>query len=415
MSDSLNLRLHSLLREREAAGLIRQRRVVDRREGQRVWLRDPATGEPRERHLLSFASNDTLGLSQHPRVVEAFRRGVDLWGAGSGASHLVSGHTAAHEELEWALADWMAPHIPSPMALEFSTGYLANLGALSGLAGPLSGLGLRIYADRLNHASLVEGALLSGLGRGAKTPPKRYPHGDAAALAEMLEADQCAQPGQRPLIVTDGVFSMDGDLAPLTELLALAEAHDGLLLVDEAHGAGALGPEGRGSLGLAGLRSERLLVVVTLGKAFGVAGASLICSRGIRDVLLQTARPYIYTTASPPAVAVGLLTALALIRGDEGEVLRGRLSAHIQQVQAAGLAGLLRGLLRSETSIQPIVLGTAEHAVEASALLEAAGYWVPAIRPPTVPEGTARLRVSLSADHQADEVSVLIEALSRLG
>ena len=405
MHDSLSQRLHDRLAARDAAGLRRTRRVVVRRQGQQVWLQ--GRGQP----LLNFASNDTLGLSQSGVLREAMQEGLSRWGSGSGASHLVSGHTEAHEAFEAALAEWLSPQVPGAAALEFSTGYLANLGVLSGLAGPTAGLGMRVYADRLNHASLVEGALLGG-GAGS-TRPRRYAHNDAEALAEMLAEDQAREPHQRPLIVTDGVFSMDGDVAPLADLLSLAEQYDGLLLVDEAHAAGAVGPAGRGSAALAGLCSDRLVLVVTLGKAFGLAGASVICSQALRDFLLQTARPYIYTTASPPALAAGLLAALRLIQGPEGERLRQQLAAHVARMQASVVEGL-GGLMPSQTSIQPLLVGAAEECVARSQRLEAAGYWVPAIRPPTVPEGTARLRVSLSAGHAEAEVEGLIQLLREI-
>lgn len=345
------------------------------------------------REMLAFCSNDYLGLANHPRLAEALAAGAARWGAGSGASHLVSGHYTVHDELERRLAEFTG----CERALYFSTGYMANSGVIPALVGR----GDAVFADRLNHASLVDGMLLS------RADMHRYPHADVAALARQLEASTA----KRKLIVTDAVFSMDGDIAPLAELLELAERFDAWLMVDDAHGFGVLGPQGRGALAAAGLASWRLILIGTLGKAAGVSGAFAAGQADVIEWLLQKARTYIFTTGAPPALAEALLASLDLIAGGDDR------RAHLAELIAC-LAAELKlqrwQLMLSPTPIQPIRIGGNEEALAAARALWDEGIWVPAIRPPTVPAGSARLRVSLSAAHTLDEVRRLAHTLNRL-
>ena len=396
--------LNHQLREREALALWRQRRVAETpcAPQQRVSRNGVA-----ERPMLAFCSNDYLGLAHHPTVIGALAEGARRYGAGSGASHLVSGHSRAHAALEDDLAQLMAPHVPQARALFFCTGYMANLALLTALGDAQS----TIFADKLNHASLIDGALL------AKAKLQRYPHGRLDMLAAQLE--RCTTPIK--LIVTDAVFSMDGDIAPLPELLGLAERFDAWLIVDDAHGFGVLGAQGRGSLAHFGLCSERFIVMGTLGKAAGVAGAFVAAHPTVIEWLVQSARPYIYTTAAPPAIAHALRTSLQLIAGEQGE----RRRAHLRQLVNAlreRLAALIASrpglgwrLADSSTGIQPLVVGGNDAALALSAALDEAGLWVPAIRPPTVPAGTARLRITLSAAHTMDDIDRLCSALEQQG
>lgn len=377
--------LRADLADRAGKSLIRRRRTLDTPCGPHAVVDG--------RQMLSFCSNDYLGLAAHPTLSAAIAEGAARWGAGAGASHLVSGHYAVHERLEARLAEFTG----CERALVFSTGYMVNMG----IAAALLGRGDAIFADRLNHASLVDGALLS------RAEHHRYAHGDTAALSRLLAGSTA----RRKLIVTDSVFSMDGDIAPLAELLALAEAHDAWLLVDDAHGFGVLGPQGRGALAAAGLAHWRLLLVGTLGKAAGLSGAFVAGHADVIEWLMQTMRTYIFTTGAPPALAHALLTAIDLI--ERGDALRATLAAHQQQ---------LRGTLRlvhwqrmpSTTPIQPVKIGDNAAAVAAAAALWDDGLWVPAIRPPTVPPGTARLRISLSAAHTGHDISRLTNALHRI-
>lgn len=343
--------------------------------------------------LIAFAGNDYLGLANHPEVVEALREGASRWGAGAGASHLVSGHQRPHEALEQALAAFTG----LARALFFSTGYMANLSLLPALAGR----GDTLIADRLNHASLVDAALLS------RATVRRYPHGDLAAVARMLEAAQ-----GRKVVVTDGVFSMDGDIAPLAELLALCERHDALLVVDDAHGFGVLGEQGRGVLSHCGLASERIVYIGTLGKAAGVAGAFVAGDTDLIEWLMQTGRSYRYTTAAPPALTCALLASLGLIENADDR--RATLAAHRERLKR-GLTGVRWTLMPSHTAIQPLHVGTNAAVLALAGQLRAHGLWVPAIRPPTVPSGTARLRISLSAAHTARHLDALCHALIEAG
>ena len=384
--DPLDALQHGLA-ELDAAGLRRRRRIVT------TPCRPEAGLADRSAPVLAFCSNDYLGLAAEPALAEAAARAACKWGVGSGASHLVSGHTAAHEALEARLAAFVG----MDDALYFSTGYMANIGVMPALVGR----GDAIFADKVNHASLVDGALLS------RAELIRYPHCDLAALEARLAASEAP----RKLIVTDSVFSMDGDLAPLPELLALAEAHRAWLLVDDAHGFGVLGPQGRGSLAHFGLGSPRLILMGTLGKAAGVAGAFVAGSRDVIEWLINTSRSYIFTTGAPPLLAETLLTAVDLI--EHGDTRRAHLAALIARFKA-GLRLSRWQLLASDTPIQPVVIGDNHETLAVSRALDAEGLWVPAIRPPTVPKGAARLRITLSAAHSVEQVDRLVAALNRL-
>jgi 8-amino-7-oxononanoate synthase len=373
-----------LMAELAAADLLRRRRTLDSAQGAHVRI----GGEPR----LSFCSNDYLGLASHPRLVAATTEALARHGVGSGASHLVSGHHALHEALEMRLAAFMG----RPCLL-FSSGYMANIGILPALVGR----GDAIFADRLNHASLIDGARLS------RAESLRFRHNDVEQLDELLGKSAAG----RKLIVVDGVFSMDGDLAPLPEMLALAEAHDAWLYVDDAHGFGVLGARGRGVLEHCGLANPRLIHMCTLGKAAGVSGAAVFAEQGVIDWLLQSARSYVFATAAPPALAAALIASIDLI---EAEPWRRH---HLQNLIARlrhECAGLKWRLLPSPTAIQPLVVGENADALSVAEGLQRQGIWVPAIRPPTVPAGTARLRISLTAAHSEDDVGRLAEALRAL-
>lgn len=368
--------------------LIRQRRLVETPHAPAMTVDGRA--------MLAFCSNDYLGLAADARVVEALRDGALRYGAGSGASHLISGHSAAHAALEDRLADFLSPHVPSARALYFSTGYMANLAVLSALAGKDA----EIFSEELNHASLIDGARL------ARATLRVYPHKDLAQLETLLRQSTAAD----RLVVTDSVFSMDGDIAPLHELLALCERHGAWLVVDDAHGFGVLGENGRGVLEQLALSSQQLVYVGTLGKAAGVAGAFVAAHATVVEWLVQRARPYIYTTAAPPAVAHALLASLDIISGDEGRQRRARLQQLISRLRER-LALKRWTLLPSETPIQPVVIGDNAQTMAAGAALLARGFWVGAIRPPTVPQGTSRLRITLSAAHTLAQVDALADAL----
>ena len=373
-------------------------------------LRRAETGTaPRQtvdgRPLLMFCSNDYLGLAAEPAIAAALAEGARRWGGGSGASPLVSGHSAAHEAVTDTLARWYAPHIPEARAIGFCTGYMANLAVVTALGDEHT----EVFSEQLNHASLIDAARL------AKARVTRYGHADVAGLRTLLAASTA----KVKLIVTDAVFSMDGDLAPLPELLALAERYDAWLVVDDAHGFGVLGESGRGSLEHFGLRSERLILVGTLGKAAGLAGAFVAAHATIVEYLLQAARNFIFSTASPPAVEHALLTSFALIEGPVGAARRANLAARQAQLRDGLLALIDRHshlgwrLTDAATPIQPLIVGGNAEVMALATALEQAGLRVPGIRPPTVAAGTARLRITLCGTHTAADVDTLLAALDQ--
>jgi len=370
----------------QSAGLQRRRRVVRPVSATEVEIDG--------KRVTAFASNDYLGLSRHPRLIEAVAEGARRYGAGAGASHLVSGHHAVHDALEHELARFAG----KPAALAFMNGYVANLALLTTLAGE----GDAIFSDQLNHASIVDGARLSRAAVGI------YPHGDADALAALLGSSKA----RHKLVVTDAVFSMDGDMAPLAALLALCEHHGALLIIDDAHGLGVRGPEGRGSVQALGLQSDCIVYMGTLGKAAGLSGAFVAADQLIIDRLIQRARPYVFSTAGSPALAHATLTALELVRAADAE--RDRLGAHRDRLQRAAGAWHPYRLLNSETPIQPLVVGDNATAVQVAEALLIEGLWAPAIRPPTVPPGSARLRIALSAAHSEQDLDRLCSALSQV-
>jgi len=363
--------------------LRRRRRVLDSAQGTRVV----ADG----RELLNFSSNDYLGLANDPGLVDAIRRGLDLYGVGSGASPLVTGHLRAHEEAEERFAAFCG----LPRALLFASGYAANIGILT----VLGGTDAEIFGDRLNHACLHDGARLS------RSVYTRYAHLDLDELARGLAASKA----EVRIVATDAVFSMDGDIAPLPELAALCERHDAWLVVDDAHGIGVLGAHGRGSLEHFGLASARIVYMATLGKALGGYGAFVGGAEQTIEWLLQRARTYIFSTALPPMMACAASAALERLERDPSLVAR--LHARIGEFRAA-CERLGVPAMPSRTAIQPVVVGDAARALEVSARLLERGLLVPAIRPPTVPAGTSRLRVSLSAAHEPADVERAAAALA---
>lgn len=377
-------RLRAGLGELDAAGLLRRRRLVASAQGRRLRV-DGAD-------LANFAGNDYLGLASDPRMVEVAREAIATWGVGSAASALVSGHMGPHEECERRFAAFAGVG----RALLFGSGYLANLGILAALADRHA----EIFSDRLNHACLIDGARLS------RATLTRYPHLDTTALALQLEGSTAVT----KVIATDTVFSMEGDVAPLTELARLAERHDAWLVLDDAHGFGVLGRDGRGALEHFGLASPRVVYMATLGKAMGGYGALVGGEATVIEWLLQRARTYVFSTAPPPMVAAVASAAMALLEADPAIVARLHERIALLKARCA-----MRGieLLPSPTAIQPVPVGDARAAVELSEALRVAGFLVPAIRPPTVPEGTSRLRISLSAAHSTSDVEGLVEALAR--
>ncbi len=385
---SLNVRLKGRM-ERQ---LQRKRRNLESPPGPEVLVGG--------KRLLSFCSNDYLGLANHPDVIAAFKRGLDEYGAGSGASHLVTGHTVAHSALEEELAAFTG----RSRALLFSSGFMANVGVLTTLLDDKD----PVFQDKLNHASLLDGGLFCGANF------RRYPHKDMKRLDTMMEGSNTE--GLR-LLVSDGVFSMDGDVAPLGQMLKIAERHRAVMMIDDAHGIGCLGKNGGGLIEAAQERGAQIdeirlpILMGTLGKAFGTAGAFVAGSDALIETLIQFCRPYIYTTAMPAAVAVATRQSLQLVKSDgwRREILRN----HVQRFRK-GAAELKLPMLDSPTQIQVVMLGTPERAMAASAALEQKGILVTAIRPPTVPPGTSRLRLTFSAAHTEQQVDQLLAALAEL-
>lgn len=373
---------------------------LEQRKQQHLYRRRRITESPQAVHMrvdgadvTSFCSNDYLGLANDPDVVEAFQNAANEFGVGSGAAHLVNGHSRYHHELEEALANFTGRE----RALLFSTGYMANLG----IAQALLETGDAIFEDRLNHASLLDAGLLS------QARLQRYPHLDTPALEKKLQASKARQ----KLIMTDAVFSMDGDIASLPELVKLSQKHDAWLMVDDAHGFGALGKNGAGTLEHFELSETEVPILMgTLGKAFGTAGAFVAGSDSLIEYLIQTARSYIYTTAMPAAIAAATLISLKKIRN--GQNRRDRLKQNIQHFRKQADT-LDLPMLESETAIQGIVLGSNEKALKLSESLFNYGLLVTAIRPPTVPEGTARLRITLSAAHSSTDIDRLIHSIAK--
>ena len=354
--------------------------------------------------LNTFCSNDYLGLANHPALVTAIAEGAKKYGVGSGASHLISGHSIAHDLLEKKLAACESKHIPNARALFFSTGYLANMSAITGLARLAQQGETSIYSAELNHASLIDGVRLASAQTQARV--NLFDHQNLKAFEEVLAQDS----HPLKLIIIDGVFSMDGDIAPVEKLLQLAEKYDALLMVDDAHGFGVLGEYGHGILEQSQVHSERIVYIGTLGKAAGVSGAFICATAYLIEWLIQKGRPYIYSTATPPAIAHTLLTSLAIIEGDQGVHRRQQLKQLIQ-VWHDEMTFSKWVKTPSSTPIQPVILGSNANALAAAQLLDKAGYWIPAIRPPTVPVGSSRLRITFSANHSIDDLRALIEAL----
>ena len=376
-------RLAAVLEQRREEGLYRHRLTLESSQGPIVSVNG--------RQYLNFCSNDYLGLAAHPRIVERFRSAAIQYGVGSGASHLVCGHSAPHHQLEEALAEFTG----RARALLFSSGYMANAGILSSLLQR----GDSVFEDRLNHASLLDGGLHSG------ARFQRFPHNDVSALKAKLASAQGPK-----MVVVDGVFSMDGDTAPLAALADACGEHDAWLMVDDAHGFGVLGERGVGSTEAAGLEVFSVPVLMaTLGKALGTAGAFVAGSEVLIEGLIQQSRNYIYTTALPPAVAAASLEALSLLREEPWR--REHLAQLIVRFRV-GAEQLGLPLMISASAIQPLLVGDAARAVDLSKRLSEAGFLIGAIRPPTVPAGTSRLRITLSAAHSEEQVDQLLEQLA---
>lgn len=380
-------RFAAFVAERKQQSLYRSRRILESAQGAQVQIDGLS--------LVNFSSNDYLGLANHPQVIAALQAAATRYGVGSGASHLVSGHSRLHHELEERLAAFVGYE----RALLFSSGYMANVGTLNALTRK----GDLVLQDKLNHASLLDAGLLSD------ATMKRYGHADMQALSRRL-ADASAY--EQTFIVTDAVFSMDGDLAPLPELVSLANAHQALLMIDDAHGFGVLGEQGRGSLWHCGVNgSEVPIYMATLGKALGVCGAFVAGEAGLIDYLIQCSRNYIYTTALPPSSAAAVLAALDVLAQESWRRDR------VQSLVGRFRSGMVRWhelLLPSTTAIQPLVVGESDLAVRLEDALLRQGFLVTAIRPPTVPVGTARLRITLTADHTDAQVDELVSALNAL-
>ncbi|MDP1658736.1 MAG: 8-amino-7-oxononanoate synthase [Methylotenera sp.] len=374
--------LQLALDKRKADGLLRQRRLLDSPQAEHIVANS--------QHYLSFCSNDYLGLANHPKLIAAMQKAAGDSGVGSGASNLITGHHRYHDDLEKQLAKFVG----LPAALLFSTGYMANIGVL----GALVGRGDAIFADKLNHACLNDGGYYS------LAEFNRFAHNDVAALESLLKASTT----KHKLIAVDAVFSMDGDIAPLAEYLALCEKYDAYLYVDDAHGFGVLGKHGEGSLNHLNLQSPRIIMMATLGKAAGVAGAFVAGEKVVIDYLIQTAKSYVYSTPAPPALSATLSASVSLI--EQGDDLRAHLHSLITYFKD-NLNCKKWQLMPSETSIQPLLVGGNQDALDLSEYLQTRGILVPAIRPPTVPVGTARLRISISAAHSLDDIQNLITAI----
>lgn len=366
-------------------GLYRSRRVIASPQGINLEIDG--------RNIVNFCSNDYLGLANHPDVVRAFKSAVDLYGVGSGSAHLICGHSAAHHALEEELAAFTG----RDRALLFSTGYMANIGVISALLGRSDA----VFEDRLNHASLLDGGLMSG------ARFKRYAHLDVADLSAKLD-----KAVGNKLIVTDGVFSMDGDFAPMDELAVVAKKHDAWLMVDDAHGLGVIGEHGSGIVEHYGLSQKDVPVLMgTLGKGFGTFGAFVAGSEVLIETLIQKARTYIYTTALPAAVAEATRASLKIVIAESWR--RDKLQKLAERFRlGAGQLGLT--LMASSSAIQPVLIGDSQKAVDISSALLKAGFLVSAIRPPTVPQGSARLRVTFSALHDEQQVDQLLDALDKI-
>jgi 8-amino-7-oxononanoate synthase len=377
-------RLAAAQAQRARDGLVRRLRAVESVDGACVVIGGKS--------LIDFASNDYLGLAQHPALREAMALAAEKWGVGAGAAHLLGGHRDEHAALEEKLSVWTGRE----RALLFSTGYMANLGVVGALLGDKD----VCVQDKLNHASLIDAARTVGCDL------VRYRHADVDSASRQLRA----HPSSAAILATDAVFSMDGDLAPLADLSALCRRENALLMVDDAHGLGVLGADGAGSLSEAGLAQDNApILMATLGKALGVAGAFVAGSATLIDGLVQFARSYVYTTAMPPALAAAASAAVDIARDDSER--RERLHRHIAQFRAGAAA---RGIatLPSQTPIQPVPVGDSTAALAAAQRLEDAGFYVPAIRPPSVPANGARLRVSLSAAHAEADIERLLDALA---
>lgn len=378
--------LQQELEELKASNLYRSRRVVESIQGNYVQISG--------RKVLNFCSNDYLGLANHQDVIKRFKLAADEYGVGSGSAHLVCGHSVEHHALEEELADFTG----RDRALLFSTGYMANLGVIAGLMSK----GDVIYQDKLNHASLIDGGLLSG------ATFSRYLHNDLANLSIKMKKHQ----GKQSMIVTDGVFSMDGDQAKVAELSEIAQQKSAYLMVDDAHGFGVLGKNGAGIIEQLKLNQKQVpLLMGTFGKAFGTSGAFVSGSEEMIEILIQKARTYIYTTALPPAIAAATRCSLSLMQTESWR--REKLNSLINYFKE-GASQLALPLMSSETAIQPLLLGGSAEALAASEFLFQQGFWVSAIRSPTVPKGSARLRITLSAEHTIDQVDQLLDALRKV-
>ena len=371
------------LQQRRADGLYRSRRITESAQGTEITVNGTS--------LLSFCSNDYLGLANHPDIKQALKKGLDHYGTGSGAAHLISGHSRAHHSLEEEIADFSG----YPRALLFSTGYMANMG----VAQALCSQGDAIFEDRLNHASLLDGARVSG------ARLQRYAHLDATDLDNKLKLSKKAE----KMVMTDSVFSMDGHTAPVAELSDICQHHDAWLMLDDAHGFGVLGQYGKGSLEYLDVATDRVpIYMATLGKAAGTAGAFIAGSDDLIEHLIQHARSYVYTTAMPPALAEATRASLKIIQADgwRREQLQDRIKRFRSGAQQLGLE-----LMDSNTAIQPIVIGDSQQAVSISENLLNKNILITAIRPPTVPDGSARLRITLSATHTEQQIDQLLTEL----